>query len=190
MPLTGIDGEIIKESWINAYYEAIWNEADSYFTEEVVGEWHENMSLYHNVNYRANKLTWQADVQEPITADLVSKLSNFFTRLLVADSTPNKPFFKFNIPNAKVKAQAYTELVNATIEANNYSRVIFNESLKKALDSYTLPGTISDALTSADSGLLFSISLSYTGRTLIVKESTVRERAFRYSQITLLSIEI
>lgn len=177
MPIQGIDGERIKESWVDDYYNLIWTEADDYFTEEVVSEWHENMSLYHNVHYRSNKLSWQSDIQEPITADLISKLSNFFTRSLVADSTPNKPFFKFNIPSSKAKAQAYTELVNATLEANNYSRVIFNESLKKALatsiycdrilpvtETITMPVKVADG----DEGALKLTSKQITrSRTLI-----------------------
>ena len=178
MPITGTNGEVIKESWITAYYELIWDEADSYFTEEVVGEWHENMSLYHNVNYRANKLSWQADIQEPVTADLVSKLSNFFTRSLVSDSTSDNPFFKFNIPNNKAKAKAYTELANSVLEANKYSRVIFNESLKKALatslycdkvlpvtETITMPVQIADG----DEGALKLASKQITRSRTVIK---------------------
>lgn len=133
MAIVQEDNKTIKESWVADYYELIWNEADSYFTEEVIHEWWENMSLYHNVHARDKKFTWQSDVKEPIVQNLIDKLSNFLTRSLVSESSSDNPFFTFTIPNNKARAQAYRELVNSVLDSNKWTREIFNLSLKRAL---------------------------------------------------------
>ncbi|MEM3063720.1 MAG: hypothetical protein QW303_09305 [Nitrososphaerota archaeon] len=118
----------ITEREILEYFNFIWTEADSYFNSRVKPDWDENYRLYTDAYEFQNKLRWQARIKDPIADNLVTRMANFLTRILIS---VEGDYFDI-LHNDKARAQGYKDLVGTILNDNNFP-VIFNETLKHAL---------------------------------------------------------
>lgn len=121
----------LLETQILDYFRFIWKEADEYFMAYVKPEWDANKALYEDSYEFKKKFAWQARYKDPIADNLVSRLANFLTRVLV--TVPDDDFFEVKAKD-ETKRIGYKELALQVMKANKFP-LIFRESLQKGLIS-------------------------------------------------------
>jgi hypothetical protein len=118
----------ISEADIINYYSFIWKESNDYFTKFVLPEWEKNTSLYLDTYTFPNKLDWQAQTKEPIVDNLVTRMVNFFVRIVI---TAQDKYYDIDHKDTN-KARAYSDIVNSVFVDQNFPTV-FGDCLRYAL---------------------------------------------------------
>lgn len=124
-------GEVsITEKQAFDFFQAIWDESDKYFRSNVLPDWEMCDKLYHS-DFIApkDKLDWQAEVAIPVADSLVTRLVNFFTRILVST---NEDYFTIKHPN-KDRQTAYKELLKARLRVAEFPNKAFHPSISRSL---------------------------------------------------------
>ena len=125
-----IEGTKVSEEQVKDYYRAVWQQADGYYTQHVVSEWDKNDKMYEDIyELPFDKLDWQSDVKTPITDNLVTRLSNFMTRVLVST---NEDYFDVKHPDQD-REVAYGNHVGAVLRDNRFPIQVFSPSFSRGL---------------------------------------------------------
>lgn len=120
----------LTEFEVKDYFDAIWSQSDGYYNKYVKDDWAENDLLYQDAFvFPVEKLDWQSDIRDPITETLVTRLTNFFTRILVST---NEDYFTIRHPD-KDRQLAYKELLKVILRENEYPNKCFKPALERAL---------------------------------------------------------
>lgn len=109
----------ISETEIREFYRSAKNEAVEYFERYIFPDWSECRSLYANTYSFANKESWQSQMKEPVADNLVHRLANFLSRLLV-DTQDN--YFTVTHPE-KIREEGYRQILSAILDDNNFPQV-------------------------------------------------------------------
>lgn len=119
----------ILERDILDYFSHIWTEANSFFESNVRPDWQASLDLYRDrYVWDKEKLDWQSRIQDPLADSLVTRLSNFLTRLLISTGDD---YFTVNHKDS-VRASGYRDLLSAILRDNSFPQ-IFNYALKYSL---------------------------------------------------------
>lgn len=113
------------------YHKSIRAESDKAFGLVEKG-WIENIALYDNSFEWEGKAEWQSKIDDPIAEGHVSKLVNFYKRMLIAG---NSDFFTLELPKVAGEntAEALRDLVRAVLIRNKYNTEVFAPGLTWAL---------------------------------------------------------
>ena len=109
------------------YFDSIFQEA----TNAKVGihtDWRENLSLYNDQYEFPNKLDWQTKARDPIIDNLVTRMSNFFTKILVSS---DDDYYDVDHKES-VKGDGLVDVAKAVFNDNNFP-LIFNDTFKTSL---------------------------------------------------------
>lgn len=119
-----VDKMITPMDIIN-YFRAIWRQADDYWSERIEPDWNMNEDLYRDKFDVTDKMGWQRQTQVPIVDQLVTRITQFFTRTLV------NTFERFvNVKHDnKQKQEAYTEIAKAILRDNRFAEELFPRGL-------------------------------------------------------------
>lgn len=123
-----IDGKQVTPMAIMDYYWAIKEQADSYFDKVIDPDWMRNEELYRDKFAVPDKMLWQSSVQIPIVDQLVTRITQFFTRTLV---NTFENFFSVKHDD-KQKQEAYTEILKAILRDNKFAEDVFPRALSNA----------------------------------------------------------
>lgn len=160
----------LQERDILDYFHFIWTEADKYFTSRVKPEWDSNYLLYTDSYEFKDKMSWQTRIKDPIADNLVTRMANFLTRMLI--SVGDDYFDVLHKDSAK--ANGYRDLVRVILADNNYP-LLFNESIKHALVTSLYVNKVSYVYQKEEYPVYnpetreFSTEESIVGRTQIVR---------------------
>ncbi len=122
--------ESVTEEQALAFFEAVWLESDKYWKTYVRDDWEQNDALYKDIiTAPVKKLDWQADVRIPVADSLVTRLVNFFTRILVS---ANEDYYTVKHPD-KDRTIAYKELLKARLRVAEYPNVAFHPAMSRSL---------------------------------------------------------
>lgn len=123
-----MDGKTITPMAIMNYYWAIKEQADAYFDKTIDPDWRRNEEFYRDNFGQTAKMNWQNQVQIPIVDQLVTRITQFFTRTLV---NTFENFFDVKHDN-KQKQTAYTAILKAILKDNKFAEDVFPRALSNA----------------------------------------------------------
>lgn len=123
-----LNGKKITPMAIMSYFWAIWQQSDEYFGEIIAPDWDRNDAMYRDRFDQPVKQRWQQEVTMPIVDQLVTRITQFFTRILV---NTHEDFFTVKHDN-KQKQQAYKELVKSILRDNKFAEEVFPTALSNA----------------------------------------------------------
>jgi hypothetical protein len=118
----------LYESDLVEYYKKIWLEADSYYSTNVKQDWDRNRNMYTDTYLFKKKLDWQTTVYEPVADSLITRLANYFNRILVTSEDTYYDIFHKN----DVIAQGFKDIVGAVLLDTKFP-LVFNDAFKAAL---------------------------------------------------------
>lgn len=125
-----LEDKSIKEKSVLDYFKAIWMQADSYFTQFIEPEWRVNERLYLDLyEIPVEKMDWQMDIKTPVVDNLVTRMTNFFTRILVSSEAR---YFTVDAPD-KDKANGYRDILAGVLRDNKYPTDVFSVSHARGL---------------------------------------------------------
>lgn len=125
-----VGDQSVSEKQASDYFDAVWMESDEYWRTKVKPDWEQNDRLYQeDIVAPADKLDWQSDVRIPVADSLVTRLVNFFNRILVST---NEDYFTVKLPN-KDKQQAYKELLKARLRIDEFPNKAFHPAMSRGL---------------------------------------------------------
>ena len=120
-----IDGKMVTPMVIMDYFWSIFDQADRYFKKTIDPDWQRNEDLYRDKFSVPRKMQWQSEVQLPIVDQLITRITQFFTRTLV---NTFERFFNVKHDD-KEKQTAYTEILKAILRDNKFAEHVFPEAL-------------------------------------------------------------
>lgn len=125
-----VEDKTIKDVDALNYFKAIWRQAEDYWTKTIEQEWRKNDQLYHDIyKWPEDKMDWQADIRTPIADNLVTRMSNFFTRILVST---DEDYFTVDHDDT-AKKEGYQDIVKAVLRDNRFPLDVFHLSLSRGL---------------------------------------------------------
>ena len=127
-PTHKVSGKSINPIDVIEYFNAIWLQSDSYFTEKIAPDWNANDALYRDNFGIIKRLSWQSECTAPVVDQLVTRITQFFTRIIV---NTYEDFFVINHKD-KMKRKAYTEVLRAILRDNKFAAMVFPKALSYA----------------------------------------------------------
>lgn len=109
------------------YFEHIWAEAEEEH-QRVRGGWRANLELYNDIYDFGEKLDWQTKLREPITDNLIVRMTNFFSRILI---TSDNEYFTVKHKQSTT-ASGLKDLTSTVLRDNEFPSV-FSDALKYSL---------------------------------------------------------
>ncbi len=101
---------------------------EEYRKNGIWDNWNDNKRFYLDEFPVINKLDWQAEIRDGLTDNLITRMTNFFTRIITSEDSEYYSIFHPNVE----RADAYKELVKLTLDSNNFP-LVFADALKYSL---------------------------------------------------------
>lgn len=127
-PMHKVSGKSINPIDVIEYFNAIWLQSDSYFNEKIAPDWNMNDALYRDNFGIIKRISWQSECTAPVVDQLVTRITQFFTRIIV---NTYEDFFVVNHKD-EMKRKAYTEVLRAILRDNKFAATVFPRALSYA----------------------------------------------------------
>ena len=111
------------------YFKYIYKEAKEPHTR-AVSDWDSNKELYNDAYSLADKVDPSTQLTNPIVDNYITRLTNFFVRILTKSE---QTYYTAKHSNDPVLAEACRNLVGAVLKDNKFADTIFGESFSLAL---------------------------------------------------------
>lgn len=118
---------------LKSYFDAVWHEADGYWSDKIKDHWDHAEKLYQdNYGFPFRRYNWQSKMKSPVVDNLITRISYHIYKVLVNIAAGR--YFTVDHPN-EARAKAYEELLKLDLKRENYPKKFIESFAQSLLNS-------------------------------------------------------